>query len=491
VVAQPVKEGKRISTASVPDGGRQIMRGAYATAAGFAVRLGARLLFLFIAGRLFGATALGAFLLATAVVELAVAVANLGTKKLLFPLLDDRREREPGHIVLDAAVPVVVAAAMLALPIGALALVLPGPGLMLAIVAPMIAGQALLDLFLAATRWRGAVRFEVVGRSILEPYAGVAGTLTAWWLGAGTLGLAWGYVVGTLAALAYAVRGAQGALDGFGLRRWRPSWPIIVRLLAMAKANTASDALTALYQRLDLYLVGLLLGPGAAGLYGMARQVSVPIRQIRQSFDGLLIPLVARSAARDGGPATGAALASAARLVLAIQLPVVLALVATGEPLLEAFGPGFGVAYTALVLLAAAEAVQAAFGTGDLLFVYLNPRVGLTQTIVGIGVGVGVAVMLLPAVGITGGAIAVLAGYLVRAAMRAWALRRRLGVTVPLAHPAGPLIAAAAGAAAIVVTAPAGDWIGLAAGLSAYAGVILLWLRVTGESLRLRGFSPG
>jgi len=39
---------------------------------------------------------------------------------------------------------------------------------------------------------------------------------------------------------------------------------------------------------------------------------------------------------------------------------VLLALVAVGEPLLEAFGPGFGSAVTALVVLAAAEVVQAA-----------------------------------------------------------------------------------------------------------------------------------
>ena len=461
------------------------MRGAYATAGGFAVRLGARLLFLLVAGRLFGAAALGDYLLAVAAVELAVAVGNLGTKKLLFPLLDLRRERRAAHVVLDAGMLVAGASLVLAAIVAGAALLLPGPGVVLALAAPMIAGQALLDLVLAATRWRGAVRFDVVARSIVEPWAAVAGTVAAWTLGAGTLGLVVGYACGTLAALAYAMAGARGALGGFALGSYRPSRATMGQLLGQAGPNTATDALTALYQRLDLYLVGLLLGPRAAGLYGMARQVSVPIRQIRQSFDGLLVPLVARTVAVRGSEAAGAALASAARRVLAIQLPVVLALLAVGAPLLDAFGPGFGAAAAALVVLAAAEAVQAAFGTGDLLFVYLNPRVGLAQTAAGIAVGGGAAVLLLPTLGIIGAALAVLAGYLVRAAMRAWSLRRRFGVTVPLAHPAGPLAAAALGTAAVLLAQPWGELAALAAGLATYAAVLLTWLRATGERLRL------
>ena len=64
------------------------MRGAQATALGFAARFGARLLYLFVAGRLFGVTAFGAYVLAVALVEVAVSVGNLGTKKILFQLLD-------------------------------------------------------------------------------------------------------------------------------------------------------------------------------------------------------------------------------------------------------------------------------------------------------------------------------------------------------------------------------------------------------------------
>ena len=65
------------------------MRGAQASAAGFVVRLAARLLFLLVGGRLFGPAAFGAFAVAVATVELIVDAGSLGTKKTAFQLLED------------------------------------------------------------------------------------------------------------------------------------------------------------------------------------------------------------------------------------------------------------------------------------------------------------------------------------------------------------------------------------------------------------------
>ena len=92
------------------------MHGARATALGFVVRFGARILFLYLAARLFGAALFGAYALATAAVELAVAVGGIGSKRLLFKHLDDREDRAPAHVVLDSAV--LVAAVSLAIGAG-------------------------------------------------------------------------------------------------------------------------------------------------------------------------------------------------------------------------------------------------------------------------------------------------------------------------------------------------------------------------------------
>src|SRR4051794_13451785 len=153
--AQETKRGR--------DAGRMIVRGAQATAAGFAARLAARLLFLFIAGRLFGATAFGAYVLAVAAVELAVSIGSLGMKKVIFQLLDRGGEERPlPHILLDAALLVIlaslaIAACMMGIAAFFRASFAGGAAAALLALAPMVAGQSLLDLFLAATRWRHAI----------------------------------------------------------------------------------------------------------------------------------------------------------------------------------------------------------------------------------------------------------------------------------------------------------------------------------------------
>jgi O-antigen/teichoic acid export membrane protein len=484
--------------------GRAILRGARATALGFAIRFGARLLFLFVAGRLFGATQFGAYLLAAAIVELAVSVGALSTKKTLFPLLDrhPERGRSPGHIVGDAALLIGIFSTGLAAAIMGIVTLLPETWLppatetALLLLAPAIVGQSLLDLVLAAARWKQIVRYEVVSRSLIEPYAATLGAILAWAAGLRETGLLLGYGLGTLAALLYAAGGTVRSYGGLHPSGYRPDWAVMKTILSSAGANSAVDLLNALYMRIDLYMVSLLLGERLTGIYGMARQVTTPIRQVRQSFDGLLIPAVARTLAMRGSRETGEALASATRLVLVIQLPILIGVVAAGAPLMELFGRGFSAGYWPLVALAAAEVIQAAFSMGDLIFVYLKPRIGLRITIIGIAVGIAAGLLLIPLLGITGAALAVLIAYGVRAGLRARELSRKFDVHVPRARHAGPLLAALAGCAAAIVLHAARDlpqlrfdFLAFGGGLLVYAAIVTAWLRAKGERLSLKGFA--
>jgi O-antigen/teichoic acid export membrane protein len=483
------------------DAGGLIVRGAQATAAGFAGRLAARLLFLFVAGRLFGAAAFGAYVLAVAAIELAVSIGSLGMKKVIFQLLDQGGEaRARPHVLLDAALLVTLASLLIAAGLMAAALLLraslPGGAAMaLFALAPMVAGQSLLDLFLAATRWRHAIRYEVVARSLVEPYALLAGAGAAWALGFREGGLLVGYWCGTLAALVYAVvAGTRRVFGSLRITSWRPRGSELVPALRLAGANTATDLLNALYTRVDLWIVGLLLGEGAAGIYGMARQIAVPIRQVRQSFDGLLIPLVARTLSARGSKGSSEALASATRLILVIQLPIIVALVAAGGPLLGLFGKGFEAAYWPLLALAAAETIQAAFSIGDLVFVYLRPQLGLWLTLASIAIGIVAALVLVPPLGISGAALSVLAAYSVRAAMRSLVLRTRFHFHVPHSHHVGPFVAAALGTAAVFAARLVPlrlplDPLPLVAGLAFYALALAAWLSLRKQSLSLKGFT--
>ena len=85
----------------------------------------------------------------------------------------------------------------------------------------MIAGQALLDLFLAATRWKHRMRYEVVSRSLVEPYAAMATAAAAWFAGFEETGLLISYWAGTLMALAYAIWGTRLSFGSLALRAYR------------------------------------------------------------------------------------------------------------------------------------------------------------------------------------------------------------------------------------------------------------------------------
>lgn len=474
------------------DSGRTITRGAKANAAGLLLRLAARIIFLFIAARLYGAHLFGTFVFAAALIELAVSIGSLATKKTLFPLLDratDSCERLAVHIVIDAALLVAIASLLLALIIagGALLFAPPAIAAALFLLAPMIAGQALLDLFLAASRWRAKVRYEVVSRSLIEPWFLAGGAIIAFQFGLGAYGLAAGYWCGTLAALVYAVSGVVRHYPSLDLRHYRPDRVSLQAILRAARANSINDFLNAFYMRIDLYLVGLLLGPGPTGIYGMARQVATPIRQVRQSFDGLLIPAIAKIIGMKGAEGTTQALASAARLILVIQLPLFIAMLAVGQPLMAWLGTGFEEGYWALIILALAEVLQSALGLGDLVFVYLKPRIGLALTLISIVAGIITALLLIPPFGITGAAFALLAAYALRSVLRFGVLYRQFGIPVPYAHLAGPLLAAGVAAAiALAIPSPA---LAISASLGCYAALLVLWLKATGQGLALTGFA--
>jgi O-antigen/teichoic acid export membrane protein len=482
--------------------GRTVLRGAKASAFGFAIRFGARILFLYLAGRLFGAALFGAYSLATAAVELAVAVGGVGSKRLLFKRFDEDGARPPAHVLVDVAI--LVAAVSLVLGAGFVVaglalpsrLLAPEVALGLILLGPMIAGQALLDLVLAATRWTHAIRWEVTSRSVIEPYATVAVALAAWALGGRETGLLLSYWAGTLAALAYGVIGARRCLGGFRLRSYRLPRGRLALLLRDSAGATANDTLNALFGRIDIYLVGLFLGAAPAGVYGMARQIRTPVRQVRQSFDSLLNPVIARTLALRGAPATGSATASASRLILAVQLPLLIVLVLAGNPLLAWIGPGFAAGYWALVLLGSAEAIQGAFGVSDLIILYRRPLASLRITGANIVFNLLAGWWLIGVLGITGAALSVLAGVMAGAIVRRLTLRRTFGVRVPLHHSLGPLAAAAVAlAAGLAVRAALAEasavtaaLAAVAAGLAVYGGGIKLWQKLSGHDLSLTGF---
>jgi hypothetical protein len=265
---------------------RLILRGSNSAALGFVIRLAARLLFVFIAGRLFGVALFGAFSIAVAVVELAVTIGGAGMKRQLFKLLDEGHHlRSPPHIVIDGIVLVFVASVICAAPI-MLAVALAPASLIagntasaLFLLAPMILGQSLLDLLLAATRWTHKMRHQVWARSIIEPYAGVIASGIAWAAGYQTTGLIIGYWAGTIAAVIYSLTAVRRCLGP-------PAGPTLAPVHFFKTCAGSRDFVriaNALFRDASPS-VGAFLS-GIRAVYGMHAR-SGPDHPVRQGFSG-------------------------------------------------------------------------------------------------------------------------------------------------------------------------------------------------------------
>jgi O-antigen/teichoic acid export membrane protein len=490
--------------------GRLILKGGASSGLGFAIRFGARFLFLFVAGRLYGAALFGAFSIANALVEAAIIAGGLSTKWMLFKWLNQGRDegrRPPLHIVYDAALLVLGASTLVALAITAAVLLAPEPALgentesAALVMAAMIPLQALIELLLGATRWTETMRYEVVAKNVMQPYGSIIVALAAYWIGWREEGLYLSYVAGTLASLFYSVAGARRCFGGLQLHGYRPQRRELAAKLREVAPTTGTELTDALYTRLDIYVVGLLLGEQAAGLYGMAKQISMPIRQVRQAFDGMLVPVIARTLAEAGATASGGPIGAAARLILLIQLPFLILLAGAGLPLLGLIGPAFPEAFGALLCLAAAEAIQGTFGLSELVLIFLHPRWAVALTGAFAAFGLAAALLLQRPFGLTGIALAVLLGYAGRAAVRRRLIGRRFSIRIPVTFWAGPVLAGTAGGLAAWFIAWSGGRrpdvaFGAAAavtGLAAFGLILYGWIRLAKPRLVPEGFrsAPG
>jgi O-antigen/teichoic acid export membrane protein len=484
------------------DPGRLIVSGALASALGFAVRFGARFVFLFVAGRLYGGIIFGAYSLALATVEAAVVMAGLSTRWILFKWLDREAQSRPTlHTILDAALLVGFAASAMAGALAAAMLLAPepvlgsrtGPAILMAIAIPL---QALIELLLAATRWTRAMRFELVAKNLIQPYVGILVAIAAYAAGWGSAGLFLAYLGGSLASLAYTLWAVGRCFEVREVRRYRPSLGSLGGKLKEALPTTGVDLIDALYTRLDLYLVGLLLGQHAAGVYAMARQLSLPVRQIRQAFDAMLVPAVARTLSEAGAAEAARPVAAAARLILVVQLAAMLFLTAVGRPLLSLVGQGFEQAFTPLLLLAAGELLQGAFGASELVLIYLRPRRAGLLTTGFAALSALAALLLVRAFGLAGVAMAALLGYTARAAARRASLGRDYSSRISPHYWSGPALAAGTGLVVLLLMLrwhpqSVGLWDGLfaaAAGLGVYGLLLLVWIRISRPTLLPQGF---
>lgn len=351
---------------------------------GFLLRLAARLPFLFIAGRWYGAEALGRFAYAVLVVEFVAQIATLGLKRGLAGALS-QTERPHNHVVTDAMV-VTLLAALLG---SAILIAFPqamfpnsninGLDRLLALVVIGVAGS---DVALAACAYRFDVGATVRARSIIEPWAISIGAF-AFAFYSKRDGLILSYAVSMIAAF---VASIIPMVRHYGLPTgWRPDPGRLWRLARRNLPLAAADGVEWGSRRLDMAILGLFVSPAVIGIYYVAQQVASLPQKLKTSFDPILGPVITRNLAENNLAAIAKQVSQVGFWIIAAQAGIALALGIPGEAVMGLVGPHFVGGTGALAFLLLAEVVAATAVVSESALVYIARHRNLMISLVMIG----------------------------------------------------------------------------------------------------------
>lgn len=339
---------------------------------GFLLRLAARLPFLFIAGRLYGADQLGRFASALIVIEICGQLATLGLKRGLAKELN-ADERDDTHVVADGMLLSLVTSAVFA----GILFVFPDPmfpngrnsawDLWLPLAIVML---GLTEVMLAALAYRYNIAATVRSRSIVEPWsisimAGVFYYIPATQGGGLALAYLFSVIAAALTALIPLVR-EYGMPHG-----WRPQ---IVPLFKIARDNfplAMADAIEWGTRRLDIAILGFFVSPATVGIYYVAQQVASLPQKLKTSFEPILGPVIVRKLKDKDYAAIARQVCQAGFWIVAAQAGIGLALGIPGEGVMGLVGPQFVYGTGALAFLLLAEVVAATAVVSEAALIYL------------------------------------------------------------------------------------------------------------------------
>lgn len=388
---------KQASEPAGQDDLAELAKGGRTNFFGFLLRLAARIPFLFIAGRFYGAEALGRFAYAVLIVEFAAQIATLGLKRGLAAQLS-KTSRPHVDVVWDAMLVSLMAAALAA---GVLTLfpqiMFPNSsinGMERALGLTVIA-VAWSDVALAALAYRHDIGATVKARAIVEPWTiSIAAFGLAWYSTRDGLILA--YVMSMVAAL---IASLWPLLRSYGRPRgWRPEPRVLAATARRNSPLAAADAIEWGSRRIDIAILGLFFSPAIVGIYYVAQQVASLPQKLKTSFDPILGPVITQKLEQGDKPAVAKQVRQVGFWIIAAQAGIGLALGIPGEAVMGLVGPNFVGGTGALAFLLLAEVVAATAVVSEAALVYVarhrNLMISLGMVALQIGLSFGLIALL-------------------------------------------------------------------------------------------------
>ncbi|OQW72452.1 MAG: polysaccharide biosynthesis protein [Proteobacteria bacterium ST_bin13] len=464
-----------------------IAKGGRTNVIGFALRLAARVPFLFVAGRLYGADMVGRFALAVVAVELAALIATLGMKRGLAQALSES-DRPHAHVAWDALAVALIASVV------ASALLFAFPGIMYRAGAPMgiarllpgiVVAIAWSDLTLAALAYRHNVSATVTARAIIEPWT-ISIAATGLYFIAPHDGLEIAYMLSMVAAL---IASIVPFVRSYGMPHgWKPRLATIATLARQNMPLAGADAIEWATRNVDRFILGQLFAPSVVGIYYMAQQIASLPGRLKSSFDPILGPVITTSLARGDKQAVARQIRQVGFWIMAAQGCLALMGSIPGEAVMGTIGPQFVAGTAALAFLLTAEVVSSMGAVSESALVYVARHRNLMISAVMLTVQISLSFALIfamravgwpPTYQAAGPAVALMLSYAITSIIKSRLLSSLLGA--PISGWRWPMLWAAL-VAIVIGTAFTAlphrfEWVELVFGLPAIAAsyAFVLW----------------
>lgn len=401
------------------------------------------LLFTVVIGRVLGPSGAGVVLQAIAAFTIALSVARAGldtTAVWLLPRVTHEDPRRLRSALASLLVPAVVFGSVAGFGLYAVGTALQARQQPLSealhSMAWFLPFATVMTVALSATRGLGGVRPYVLVNSIGIPTARPVLVLATAWLASGSLAaaLAWSapLPVGALVSVLLVIRiGRRFERANGGGGEWIPTRPLVRRVCKFAAPRSISGVLEQAMTWLDVLIVGLLLTPAAAGIYGAATRFVGAGMILNTTLRVVVAPIYSRSLGLGQVEQAQQVYSTTTKWIVLCSTPICLAFAFFGGTTLGLLGPGFRSGATALLILACGLAVVLLTGnihslllmSGHSGLAALNKLAALTANVLGL-------LLLVPHLGIEGAALAWSVSMVLDAGLAAAQVHRLVGVAV-------------------------------------------------------------
>jgi len=349
--------------------------------------------------------------------------------------------------------------------------------------------MTLMDILIHASLGKRRLEAQVFVREGLASLTLVLASVVFFYIGLAEQGLAMAFVTSNLVGLAGALWVFKRAYKDEPRSAGTHAFRVPRSLLRYATPMWLSEVSTSALLRMDVYLLAALSDPKTVGIYSACVQLGNTIRQVRRSFDPMVLAIVAEIGVSRDRRRLAAGLSQATVLVMGIQGLIFAFMVCFADWLMPLLGDGFESSALAVLILCSFWMIDGVFGLhGIIVAGYGRTELSLLNVLVTLGALASLMPLLVPPYGLEGAALAVGLAYLIRNALQVTESRLITGTWGYTREVLWLVLIAGVGSAALALC-----WLGMAplgdvySRIGAFIGFLMVaipgayWLHTSGR----------